>query len=193
LLKNNYYNFGKKSMKTHSAQRIAIFIDVQNLYHSAKNLFKARVNFENLIKYAIRDRQLVRVFAYVVKADTSEDNVEGKVISGEGAFFDALKNLGIELRVKDIQVYASGFKKADWDVGMAVDAIRLSPSVDTIVLATGDGDFIPLVEYLQAHGKLVEVMAFAKSASGKLKESADEFVDLAEKPRVFLLKAPIAK
>src|SRR3989339_676227 len=166
-------------MKTHSAQRIAIFIDVQNLYHSAKNLFKARVNFENLIKYAIRDRQLVRVFAYVVKADTSEDNVEGKVISGEGAFFDALKNLGIELRVKDIQVYASGFKKADWDVGMAVDAIRLSPSVDTIVLATGDGDFIPLVEYLQAHGKLVEVMAFSKSASGKLKESADEFVDLA--------------
>ncbi len=177
-------------MKTHSAQRIAIFIDVQNLYHSAKNLFKARVNFENLIKAAIRDRQLVRIFAYVVKSDVGEDASEGKVLSGEAAFFDALEKLGIELRVKDIQIYASGFKKADWDVGMAVDAIRLSPSVDTIVLATGDGDFIPLVEYLQAHGKLVEVMAFSKSASGKLKETVDEFIDLGEKPRIFLLRAP---
>ena len=177
-------------MKTHSAQRIAIFIDVQNLYHSAKNLFKARVNFENMIKYAIKDRQLVRVFAYVVKSETGEDASEGKVLSGEAAFFDALEKLGIELRVKDIQIYASGFKKADWDVGMAVDAIRLSPSVDTIVLATGDGDFIPLVEYLQAHGKLVEVMAFSKSASGKLKETVDEFIDLGEKPRIFLLRAP---
>lgn len=189
-------------MKTHSAQRIAIFIDVQNLYHSAKNLFKSRVNFENLIKAAIRDRQLVRIFAYVVKSeisgmpnapavfDSGEDAVETKSLTGEAAFFEALEKLGIELRVKDIQIYASGFKKADWDVGMAVDAIRLSPSVDTIVLATGDGDFIPLVEYLQAHGKLVEVMAFSKSASGKLKETVDEFIDLGEKPRIFLLRAP---
>jgi len=177
-------------MRTHPAQRIAIFIDVQNLYHSAKNIFKARVNFENLIKTAIHDRQLVRIFAYVVKSETGEDAAEGKALSGEAAFFDALEKLGIELRVKDIQIYASGFKKADWDVGMAVDAIRLSPSVDTIVLATGDGDFIPLVEYLQAHGKLVEVMAFSKSASGKLKETVDEFIDLGEKPRIFLLRAP---
>src|SRR3989344_3716286 len=117
-------------MRTHPAQRIAIFIDVQNLYHSAKNIFKARVNFENLIKTAIHDRQLVRIFAYVVKSETGEDAAEGKALSGEAAFFDALEKLGIELRVKDIQIYASGFKKADWDVGMAVDAIRLSPSVD---------------------------------------------------------------
>ena len=163
-------------MRTHSAQRIAIFIDVQNLYHSAKNIFKARVNFENLIKAAIRDRQLVRIFAYVVKSETGEGVAEGKALTGEAAFFDVLEKLGIELRLKDIQVYASGFKKADWDVGMAVDAIRLSPSVDTIVLATGDGDFIPLVEYLQAHGKL--------------KETVDEFIDLGEKPKIFLLRAP---
>lgn len=169
-------------MKTHSAQRIAIFIDVQNLYHSAKNIFKARVNFQNLIRYAIQDRQLVRIFAYVVKSENSEE-------TGEAAFFEALEKLGIELRVKDLQIYPGGFKKADWDVGMAVDAIRLSPAVDTIVLATGDGDFIPLVEYLQAHGKLVEVISFSKSASGKLKEAADEFVDLGEKPKVFLLKS----
>ena len=91
-------------------------------------------------------------------------------------------------RIKDLQVYSSGMKKADWDVGMAVDAIRLSQSVDTIVLVTGDGDFLPLVEYLQGHGKQVEVFAFAKSASGKLKEKADDFIDLGDQPKIFLLK-----
>ncbi len=169
----------------HKAQRVAIFIDVQNLYHSAKHLFKARVNFENLVKDALAGRELVRMFAYVVKSEGIETE---RPAVGESAFFEALTGLGIELRMKDLLIYAGGSKKADWDVGLAVDAIRLSPSVDTIVLMTGDGDFIPLVEYLQAHGKQVEVYAFSKSASGKLKETADMFVDIAERPRFFLIK-----
>ncbi len=163
----------------HKAQRIAIFIDVQNLYHSAKNLFAARVNFKNVLKEAVGKRQLIRAFAYVVKTE---------VTPGETSFFEALKHIGIELRIKDIQVFPGGIKKADWDVGMAVDAIRLSPSVDTIVLVTGDGDFLPLLEYLQGHGKQVEVMAFGKSASSKLKEEADDFIDLGENPEKFLLE-----
>lgn len=163
----------------HKAQRVAIFIDVQNLYHSAKNLFRARVNFKNVIKEGVGDRQLVRAFAYVVKTEDTP---------GEAAFFEALEHIGIELRMKDIQIFAGGMKKADWDVGMAVDAIRLAPSVDTIILATGDGDFLPLVEYLQGHGKQVEAMAFAKSTSEKLKEEADEFTDLGTQPEKFLLK-----
>ncbi|MEW5805449.1 MAG: NYN domain-containing protein [Patescibacteria group bacterium] len=163
---------------SHQAQRVAIFIDVQNLYHSAKNLFKAKVNFENAIKYAIKNRALLRIFAYVVKTEDTP---------GETAFFDALKSFGIELRIKDLQIFPGGMKKGDWDVGMTVDAIRLAPSVDAVVLATGDGDFTPLVEYLQAQGKFVEVMAFSKSASSKLKEQADSFIDLGEKPKTFLL------
>lgn len=163
----------------HKAQRVAVFIDVQNLYHSAKNLFKARVNFKNIIEQAVADRQLVRAFAYVVKTEDTP---------GESAFFEALEHIGIELRVKDIQIFTGGIKKADWDVGMAVDAVRLAPGVDTIILATGDGDFLPLVEYLQDHGKQVEITAFAKSASIKLKEEADDFFDLGEDPKRFLLK-----
>lgn len=163
----------------HKAQRVAVFIDVQNLYHSAKNLFRARVNFKNVIKEGISSRQLVRAFAYVVKTEDTP---------GESAFFEALEHIGIELRTKEIQVFAGGMKKADWDVGMAVDAIRLSPGVDAIILVTGDGDFLPLVEYLQHHGKQVEVMAFDKSASAKLKEEADHFTDLGADPDKFLLK-----
>ena len=171
----------------HKAQRVAIFIDVQNLYHSAKNLFKARVNFENVIKYALAGRQPVRILAYVVKSEGIETD---RPAIGENAFFEALQNFGIELRMKDLQVYAGGLKKADWDVGLAVDAIRLAPSVDAEVLITCDGDFIPLIEYLQGRGTQVEVMAFGKSASGKLKDIADEFIDLGERPRVFLFKTP---
>ncbi len=171
----------------HKAQRVAIFIDVQNLYHSAKNLFHSRVNFESAIRQALGLRQLVRVFAYVVRSEGTDQ--ERTVPTGETAFFEALENLGVDLRMKDLQVYPGGFKKADWDVGMAVDAIRLANSVDTIVLMTGDGDFVPLVNYLQNQGKQVEVMAFAKSSSGRLKEVADSFIDLGENPKMFLLKS----
>lgn len=160
-------------------QRVGIFLDVQNLYHSAKNLYHARVNFKELLKELVGGRKLLVANAYVVKSDTAE----------EAAFFDALKKSGLELRSKDLQVYAGGFKKADWDVGMAVDAIRTSELLDVIILVTGDGDFVPLVEYLKwGKGRTVEAAAFGRSASAKLKETADEFADLDELPKVILKK-----
>ena len=162
----------------HVGQRVAVLIDVQNLYHSAKNLYKARVNFREILKLAVSQRNLIRAFAYVVRTKTGE----------EKAFFEALTKLGIETRVRDLQEFFGGLKKADWDVGITVDAIRIAPTVDTIVLASGDGDFLQLVEYLKNQGKRVEIIAFGKSASLKLKEVADEFIDLEETPTRYLLK-----
>ncbi len=162
----------------HGGQRVGILIDVQNLYHSAKNLYNARVNFREILKLAISDRNLIRVFAYVVKTKTGE----------EKPFFNALIKLGIETRVRELQEFYGGMKKADWDVGIVVDAIRMAPSVDAIVIVSGDGDFIALVEYLKNQGKRVEVIAFGKSASLKLKESADEFIDLGETPSKYLIR-----
>lgn len=159
-------------------QRVAVFIDVQNLYHSARAIFQKRVNFKELLVEALGRRQLVRAFAYVVKTKTGE----------EKPFFEALMKLGIEIRVKDLQEYFGGMKKADWDVGVAVDAIKTSDLVDVIVIASGDGDFAPLVEYLKNQGRRVEVMAFGKSSSAKLKEVADEFIDLEENPKRFLIR-----
>src|SRR3989344_4616543 len=164
----------------HPGQRVAIFIDVQNLYHSAKNLYQARVNFGAILKLGVSGRNLIRVFAYVVRTKTGE----------EKPFFEALIKLGIETKVRDLQEYYGGLKKADWDVGITVDAIRISPSVDTIVLVSGDGDFLQLIEYLRNHGKRVEVIAFGRSASAKLKEgAADEFIDIEEAPEKYLLKS----
>ena len=165
---------------THKDQRVGIFIDVQNLYHSARNLYKARVNFKELVKNLTAGRKLIRAIAYVVKTEATE---------GEAAFFDALKQAGIELRMKDIQIYPGGMKKADWDVGMAVDAIRLSDSLDAVILVTGDGDFLPLIDYLRwGRGQVVEVSAFSRTASAKMKEEADNFKPIEEIPRVLIKK-----
>ena len=163
----------------HKNQRVAVLIDVPNLYHSAKNLYGARVNFKNLLLEAIAGRQLIRAIAYATKADEP----------GEGSFFDALEKAGIEVRLKDLQVYPDGTKKGDWDVGLAVDAVRLCSNVDVIVLVTGDGDFIPLIEYLKALGKHIEVIGFGKTSSFRLKEIADEFTDLDSRADYFLFKS----
>ncbi len=162
----------------HFGQRIAVLIDVQNLYHSAKNLHKAKVNFGEILKTAISDRNLVRAFAYVIKTKAGEEKL----------FFEALTKLGIETRVKDLQEFHGGQKKGDWDVGLVIDAVRISPTLDTLVLVSGDGDFVPLVEYLKNQGKRVEVIAFNKSTSHALVEVADEFTDLGKDPKRFLLK-----
>src|SRR3989344_837505 len=162
----------------HKYQRVAVFIDAQNLYHSARSLFGGRVNFKNLLQTAVSGRQLIRAFSYVIRTKTGE----------EKSFFEALTKLGIESREKDLQEFFGGAKKGDWDVGLSVDAIRTSVIVDTIVIVSGDGDFIPLVEYLKNQGRRVEVMAFGRSASGKLKEAADEVIDMAQDPRRFIIK-----
>lgn len=162
----------------HKDQRVAVLIDVQNLYHSAKNLYQARVNFRAVLKLAVGERNLIRAFAYVIKTKSGE----------EKAFFEALIKLGIETRVKELQEFYGGFKKGDWDVGITIDAVRISPSIDTIVLASGDGDFFQLVEYLKNQGKRVEMIAFGRSSSAKLKEAVDEFMDLEKSPRKYLLK-----
>ncbi len=164
------------SIITHSEQRVGVFIDVENLYHSAKKIFRSRVNFRQLLKDIVGPRKLIRAVAYVIKTEGGE----------EKSFFDALLKLGIETKIKELQVYG-GFKKADWDVGIAVDAIKISPLLDVVIILSGDGDFLPLVEYLKHLGKQVEVAAFSKSTSSKLKESVDYFFDIG-KSKKYLLK-----
>ena len=162
----------------HPEQRVAILIDTQNLYHSAKNLYKSKVNFGAVVKTALGSRKLIRAVSYVVNTEGGE----------ESAFFEALEKVGIEIKTKDLQIFYGGAKKADWDVGLAVDAIRLAPKVDTIVLATGDGDFVPLINFLKEHfGVQVEVISFGRSSSTKLREACEDFIDMCDHPEKFLM------
>ncbi len=167
---------------SHPHQRVGIFIDVQNVYHSAKNLHHARVNFRELIRMLADGRPVIRAMAYVVKSDA---------VPGEESFFEALRQAGLELRLKDLQVNADGSKKADWDVGMAVDAVRMANFLDVVILVTGDGDFGPLIEYLKwGLGRQVEVAAFSHSTSGKLRELADRFTEIEKIPRLLMKIRP---
>jgi uncharacterized LabA/DUF88 family protein len=167
----------KINLASHANQRVAVFIDTQNLYHSAKSNFRSNVDYEELMIRAVNGRNLIRAFAYVIK---SEENTEAK-------FFEAIEELGIETRVKDLQIFHTGAKKADWDVGMAVDMIRLTEKVDVVVLASGDGDFLEVVRYCQSRGVRVEQMAFEKTTNAQMMEEVDYFVDLGDKNSHFLI------
>lgn len=163
---------------TNKFHRAAVLIDVQNMYHSAKNLYRARVNFKEAVKTMAANRQLVRAIAYVIRTESGE----------EKPFLEALAKSGIETREKDLQIFPGGMKKADWDVGIAIDAVKLANRVDVFILMSGDGDFVPLINYLhEVHGIQVEVAAFERSASQKLKEAADSFIDLGSNPRKYLI------
>jgi uncharacterized LabA/DUF88 family protein len=158
-------------MKKHKDQRVGVLVDVSNMYHSAKNLYRKRVNYKEVLKDAVEGRRLIRAIAYVVKTE-SEDELN---------FFEALDQLGFEVRMKDLQIFSGGIKKADWDVGITVDAIKLASKMDVIILVTGDGDYLPLVKYLHnTSGCLVEMIAFRQTASSRLIEEADDFINLSE-------------
>ncbi|MBI3115056.1 MAG: NYN domain-containing protein [Candidatus Kerfeldbacteria bacterium] len=159
-------------------QRVGVFMDVSNMYHSARNLFSARVNFGKILERAASDRQLIHATAYAIKTQSPD----------EQPFLEALDKAGWQVKQKELQVFSDGSKKGDWDVGLAVDTIKFASKLDVIVLVTGDGDFRPLVGYLkESHGCRVEVMGFGASSSHKIKEEADEFIDLAEDQKTFLL------
>jgi len=163
----------------HKEQRVGVFIDTQNLYHSAKNLYNARVNFGQILKDGIAGRHLIRAVAYVVATEGGE----------EQGFFDALEKLGIETKTRDLQVFSGGAKKGDWDVGITLDAVRFAPKLDTIILVSGDGDFSELLEYLRVkEGCQTEVISFGKSSSSRLISEADDFIDLDENSRRYLIK-----
>lgn len=162
----------------HKGQRVGVFIDTQNLYHCAKNLYKAKVNFGSVLKDAVAGRELIRARAYVVTTESGE----------ESSFFEALEKLGIEIKTKDLQIFYGGAKKADWDVGLAIDVISMASKLDAVIIASGDGDFIPLVEYLKYNeGCQVEVIAFGKSASSRLREAADDFIDMCDDHKKYLI------
>lgn len=168
----------------HKEQRVGVFVDIQNMYYSAKNLYNAKVDFGKVLAHGVAGRRLIRAFAYVIKAD----------VGAEKEFFEALSQRGFEVREKELQTFYGGAKKGDWDVGLCMDVVRMIHKIDVVVLVSGDGDYSDLLDYAKSQGVKVEVIAFNKTASHKLLEHADDFTDMDENPKNFLIynrfKAP---
>jgi uncharacterized LabA/DUF88 family protein len=162
----------------HENQRVAVFVDNQNIYYSAKNIYSSLIDFGAVLKHALGKRKLIRAFSYVIKAD----------VGAEKEFFNALSKIGFEVKSKDLQVFYGGNKKGDWDVGLCMDVVRMIPKIDVCVLVSGDGDYSDLVEYAKSQGVRVEVIAFQKTASSKLLEISDSFYDLGSDTKKFLIK-----
>jgi uncharacterized LabA/DUF88 family protein len=161
----------------HQNQRVAMLADAQNLYHSAQSLYSRNIDYSELLSEGVAGRELVRAIAYVIRADSPE----------EERFFEALREIGFETKIKEIKTFGDGTKKADWDVGISLDAVTLANHVDTAVLCTGDGDFSRLCSHLRHEGVRVEVMAFGSSTADELVAAADSFTDLSEREETFLL------
>jgi len=144
-------------------QRVGVFVDVQNMFYSAKNIKKAKLNFAKLMEKAVRGRQLIRAICYIV------DNPD----IDQSGFTDMLRQNGYELRTKPLRVRADGSAKGDWDMGIAIDAVNVADKLDIIVLVSGDGDFIDLVNHLKGRGVHVEAISFVESTNEDLIKSVD--------------------
>mgnify|MGYP002760632877 CR=1 FL=1 len=162
----------------HNDQRVGVFVDVQNMYYSAKNLYDTKVDFKNVLDSAVMNRNLIRASAYVIKGDSP----------GENNFFEALRKIGYEVKIKELKEFYGGEKKGDWDLGMTVDMVQQAKKLDTVVLVTGDGDFSVLVDHLRAMGTRVEVMSFGRSSAKEIREAADNFIDMDENSEKYLVE-----
>lgn len=151
-------------------ERIAIFVDSQNLYYSARMGYAAKVNYEKLLKLITENRNLIKAYAYIVQAPDGDVK----------PFATSLERIGYIVKIKDVRTRSDGSAKANWDMGMALDILGILDRVDTIILASGDGDFVPLVDFIKTKNKRVEIFAFAENTAYDLKEKADKFKPLGE-------------
>lgn len=163
-------------------QRVALFVDTQNLYHSARENYGSNVDYHTLLSAAARDRRLVSATAYAVERDGD---------STAFGFITKLNSLGYRVNRRKLRVHRADDQgrtllEGDWDMGIAADIVRAWHSFDVLVLASGDGDFVPLVKLVQEQGKRVEVLAFRQTASHDLQDAVDRFVDLPEVPGIFI-------
>ena len=155
-----------------STERIGVFVDVANLLYSARSQ-RMSIDFGRLLDFLRANRRLIRAHAY---APTNPDP------HAEQTFLAAVKGVGYRITTKNYKTFASGARKADMDLDLCMDIVRLvdAGALDTVVLVSGDSDFLPLLEYCSDHGVRVEVAAFDDAAAMILRQSCDLFINLSQ-------------
>lgn len=173
------------------AERVAVFVDGANLYHSIKNYYKGVLDYDRLLSAAVGERKLLRATFYIVEKQETD---ESQGTASARSFVYNLNKFGYKVRSKPLIIHETltpeGERtishKGDWDIGIVVDMMRLADHTDTYVLVSGDGDYVEAVEYLQSEkGIRVEVISAAQCTSQALLDVCDLHTDLADIPDLF--------
>ena len=189
--------------RSNAVEKVAVFVDGANLYHSIKSYYKGVLDYGVLLAAAVGDRKLLRATFYIVEKQEADDSgATGGATggaSGARSFVYNLNKFGYKVRSKPLIVHetltAEGERsvshKGDWDIGLVVDMMRLADHADTYVLVSGDGDYVEAVEYLQSEkGIRVEVISAAQCTSQALLDVCDLHTDLADIPNLFRQPGP---
>ncbi|MBB3139793.1 LabA-like NYN domain-containing protein [Halomonas organivorans] len=149
--------------------KVLILLDVQNLYYTSRQAHRRNVDYNALWARATAGRQVSRAFAYAI--DRGDEK--------QRQFQNILRAIGFEVKLKPFIQRADGSAKGDWDVGITLDAIEHAGEVDLVVLASGDGDFAPLVDKLHdKFGVEVEVFGVPAYTADALIRSASRFIPI---------------
>ena len=149
--------------------RVAVFIDVQNVYYTVKQSYGCHFDYKAFWDQVTAGREVVRAFAYAI------DRRDQKQIR----FQQILESIGFEVKLKPFIQRNDGSTKGDWDVGITLDMVEFAKEVDVAVLASGDGDFDLAVRKLRdAHGVDVEVYGAKKLTAATLIQAATRFVPI---------------
>lgn len=146
--------------------KIALFVDVQNIYYTVRQAYQAQFNYTAFWKEVSQKGEIVAAYAYAI------DRGDPK----QRSFQNFLKQLGFEVKLKPYIQRSDGSAKGDWDVGIALDAYEVASDVDTVVLASGDGDFDLLALKVQARFKTqFEVYGVPSLTANSIIDAASQF------------------
>jgi len=167
---------------TASPERVALFVDTQNLYYAAKDAAGRFVDYQTLLHLALRGRALHAATAYVVERE-GETQARG--------FITRLSTLGYRVKRKQVRFHHTDDSgrvvvDGDWDMGMAADMVRAFDQVQVLVLASGDGDFVPMLALAQERGLRVEALAFREATAQALIDQVDRFTNLSNAEGIYL-------
>ncbi|MDG5901202.1 LabA-like NYN domain-containing protein [Shewanella xiamenensis] len=147
-------------------KRIALFVDVQNIYYTCREAYQRQFNYRKLWQHLSAQGNIVSAVAYAIHRGDD----------GQLKFQDALRHIGFELKLKPFIQRSDGSAKGDWDVGITIDVLDAAPNVDTVILLSGDGDFAILLEKItQKYDVKTEVYGVPQLTAKSLMDAATQF------------------
>jgi uncharacterized LabA/DUF88 family protein len=153
-------------------EKVAIFVDVQNIYYTTRQSYQRHFNYAKFWEQATANREVVAAFAYAI------DKGDSKQLG----FQQILRNIGFEVKLKPYIQRSDGSAKGDWDVGITLDAIEYATKVDVIVLLSGDGDFdLLLNKARKVYAVTTEVYGVLALTSSSLINAASRFMTIDDK------------